>query len=167
MTRRPGPVPEEYWGCRRECFEKGEHTAVWGECEKTPPPPCEHPAQAISWDQMRFCVVCRDCTQEITLRGLAEQAQVALTMGCTRHGDVCSDNCGARPLGWTLDPAKVLAYAAAEQEATRKNRCMMVTFRPEEWDDLLKTSSQAGSTPEQFVGTAARRAIRTALRLRD
>lgn len=167
MTKERSPGPEEYWGCRRECFEKGEHTAVWGECEKAPPPPCEHPAEAISWDQTQFCVACRDCTQEVTLRTLAEQAHVALTMGCTCHGDVCSDNCGARPLSWTLDPAKILAYAAAEQQSSQENRCMMVTFHPEEWTALLEVSRKSRSTPEQFVGIAARGAIRIAREFRD
>lgn len=116
MTRRPGPVPEEYWGCSRTCFEKGTHTAVWGECENAPPPPCDHPAEGIRWHTATRAVTCRSCGQEVTLRGLAEQARVVLSMGCTCSGDTCSDDCGDHPVGWSLDPAKVLAYVTAERE---------------------------------------------------
>lgn len=160
-------MPDEYAGCRRACFDRGEHTAVWGECEKALPPPCEHPSESIAWNQTRFCVECRDCTQEVTLEGLAAPARVSFTMGCRCSGDTCSGNCGAVPLGWTLDPAKVLAYAAAEQQGTRENRCMMVTFRPEDWAVLIDVCAEARTTPEQFVGTAARRAVRRVAHFRD
>lgn len=166
MTRRPGPIPEEYWGCRRECFERGEHTAVWGECEKAPPPPCEHPADSIGWDQGHFYVGCKDCGQEVTLQGLAEQAQVAITMGCVCQGDFCSGHCAARPLGWTLDPAKVLAYLAADQQATRENHALMVKFHSEEWPKLLEAARAAECMPEHFVRRNAVRAIRRALDMR-
>lgn len=164
MTRRPGPVPKEYWGCTRKCFELGEHTAVWGECEKAPPPPCEHPAESIGWDQGHFYVGCQDCGQEVTIQVLAEQAQVSLAMGCRCLGDDCSGTCGAgRPLGWTLDPAKILACVVAEQEALRQNHALMVKFHAEEWPKLLEAAKRAECTPEHFVRRNAVRAIRRAL----
>lgn len=167
MTRRPGPIPEEYWGCRRTCFERGEHTAVWGECEKAPPPPCEHPADSIAWDQGRFYVGCKDCGQEVTLQGLAEQAQVSLSMGCRCPTEFCLGTCGAgRPLGWTLDPAKVIAFLAADQTAAEKNHSLMVTFHPDEWPTLLEAAKVAQHTPEHFVRLNAVRAIRRALGIR-
>lgn len=164
MKRRPGPIPEEYWGCRRNCFNLGEHTAVWGECEKAPPPPCEHPADSIGWDQGQFYVGCKDCGQEVTIQALAEQARASLTMGCRCPDDECSGTCGAgRPLGWTLDPAKILACAAGEEQALRENHALMVKFHVEEWPKLLEAAKAAECMPEHFVRRNAVRAIRRAL----
>lgn len=167
MTRKPGPVPEEYWGCARKCFEQGEHTAVWGECEKASPPPCEHPAEDIAWDRTRFCVVCGSCGQEVTVQGLAEQARVSLSMGCTCPDDTESDTCAERPVGWSLDPAKVLACIQAERQGTRDGRSMMVTFRQEDWDQLLEIAGELKISPEHLVGTSARRWVRRAMHFRD
>lgn len=168
MTQSPGQIPEEYGGCRRSCFDLGEHTAVWGECEKAPLPPCEHPADSIGWDHGKFCVGCRDCGQEVTVQVLADQAQVSVVMGCRCIGGDCTGICGAgRSLGWTLDPAKIRAYVAAEQEGMRTSFSMMVSFRPDERDKLLMAARKAERTPENFVRMAVVRAVRKALSIED
>lgn len=173
MRQRPGPIPEEYWGCSRKCFNLGEHTAVWGECEKAPPPPCEHPADSIAWDQGKFYVGCKDCGQEVTLQVLAEQARVSIAMGCRCVGceshpaGECDGHCGAgRPLGWTLDPAKILAVLAADQQAMRENHALMVKFHPDEWPKLLEAAEAAECTAEHFARRNTVRAIRRALEIR-
>lgn len=166
MMRRAGPISEEYWGCSRTCFNQGGHTNVWGECEKAPPPPCEHPASSIVWNQVEFYVGCTDCGQEVTLQVLAESARVSISRGCMCFGDECTGVCGAgKPLGWTLDPAKVLAYVVADQEGMRRNHALMVSFHPIDWENLLKTAASAEYTPEHFVRLNAIRAVRRSLGL--
>lgn len=166
MKRRPGPIPEEYLGCSRKCRDLGEHTAVWGECEKAPPPPCEHPAESIGWDQEKFYVACKDCGQEVTVESLAKQAQVAFVLGCRCESNYCQDTCEATGVSWTLDPAKILACLAAEQRAMTENHSLMVTFHQEEWPKLLEAAKSAEATPEHFVRRNAVRAMRRALDIR-
>lgn len=168
MTRRPGPVPREYWGCTRACFEQNEHTAVWPNCTKASPPPCEHPTDSIGWNPVLCAVICRSCGQEITLRALAEQAQVALSMGCRCPTDFCLGTCGSgRPLGWTLDPAKILAYVAAEEEGVRESRSLMLSLPVAQWEPLLEAARERRTTPERFCRSAVLRRIREFSRFRD
>lgn len=102
-------MPEEYWGCRRTCWDQGRHTLVAGECERARRV-CKHPAETICWESDGSEIVCGECREGLSVRTLAENAQVALYTGCTCRDDDCMVRCGAgKPLGWTLDPAQVLA----------------------------------------------------------
>lgn len=75
-SRRPGPIPEEYWGCRRTCWDAGGHTEKDG-CEKYVPP-CEHPVESIGYDSEGEGrqVECQDCRTPLSVRKLAEEARV-------------------------------------------------------------------------------------------
>lgn len=120
-SRRPGPIPEEYWGCRRTCWDAGSHTEKDG-CEKYVPP-CEHPVESIGYDSEGEGrqVECQDCRTPLSVRKLAEEARVGVTLGCTCVGCTihppgeCNGHCGAgKVLSWTLDPAKVLRILELE-----------------------------------------------------
>ncbi len=113
-SRRPGPVPEEYWGCRRSCWDAGGHTEKDG-CEKYVPP-CEHPVESIGYDSEGEgrAVECQDCRTPLSVKELAEGSRVALSSGCMCFDDECGDDCGSRPVGWNLDPAKVLKILELE-----------------------------------------------------
>ncbi len=114
--RRPGPVPEDYWGCRRTCWNADRHLKDDG-CAYAPPPPCQHPAESIGYDSEGEgrAVECQDCQTPMSVRKLAEEARVAISMGCTCTGDFCAETCQERPTGWTLDPAKVLRILELEE----------------------------------------------------
>ncbi len=111
--RRPGPVPEEYWGCRRDCWNLGRHTLADG-CERYTPP-CRHPADELYLTSDGQDVQCNLCFATVTLREILETARVVISrgcicVGCTSHppGE-CDGHCGAgTPVGWNLDPAVVL-----------------------------------------------------------
>jgi hypothetical protein len=156
-------MPEEYWGCSRQCFNQGSHTRVWGQCEKADPPPCAHPATDIAWDPQKGAVACRGCGGEVILKELAAHSRVTLSGGCLCSGDECMGTCaGERPLGWNLDPAQVLAYLAAEQEGMSTSRSLMVSFSHAEWEDLEKLARETGRTPEQTARDAVLRYLRIA-----
>jgi len=168
VKRRKGPVPEEYQGCTRRCFDEGAHTRVWGQCEKADPPPCVHPAADIAWDPQKAAVVCRGCGEEVTLEKLVDQSYAVLFIGCSCSGDHCTGHCSAgQPRGWSLDPEKVEAVMKAEQEGTRASRSLMVSFSRTEWDDLEALSRETGRTPEQAVRGAVLRHLRIANFWRD
>jgi hypothetical protein len=119
-------------------------------------------------------VGCKDCGQEVTVQALAEQAREAISRGCICVGCLshpageCDGHCGAgQPLGWTLDPAKILAYVVAEQEGMRTGFSLMVSFRSDERDTLLLAAEKADLTPESFVKTATVRAVRRVLSIED
>ncbi len=113
--RRPGPISEEYWGCRRECWNLGRHTLEDG-CERYTPP-CTHPLDSIGYDSEGEgrSVECQDCRTPLSVQKLAEEARVGLSTG----GCFCTDACvlwcpPATPTAWTLDPAKVLRILELE-----------------------------------------------------
>jgi hypothetical protein len=162
------PVPEEYWGCSRQCFDQGSHTKVWGQCEKAGAPPCEHPATDIVWDPQKVAVACRGCGVEVTLLELAQAARVGLSLGCLCSGDECSGHCGGdRATAWTLDPAKILAYVTADREGMAASKSMMLSFLQTEWEELERLAEETHRTPEQTARAAVLRVLRQAKSWRD
>lgn len=160
MKRRESPVPEEYWGCSRQCFDQGSHTRVWGQCEKVDPPPCDHPATDIVWDPQKVAVACRGCGVEVTLLELAQAARVGLSLGCICTGDECA--CPTEPRAWTLDPAKILAFVAAEREGVTASKSLMLSFSHGEWDELDELARETSRTPEQTARDAVLGSLRIA-----
>lgn len=154
-------VPEEFAGCARACIEQGEHTSVWGQCEKAAPPPCKHPTDQIAWSSRQCQVVCGSCQAEVTLEGLLEAAQAAMAYGCRCDTQVCTADCWeGRPVGWTLDPDKVRAVLAAQQEGTRKDRSLMVTLPAQQWSLMEAAARELRCSAEEFCRIAVLRRIR-------
>lgn len=115
-SRRPGPIPEEYWGCRRTCWDAGGHTEQDG-CEKYVPP-CEHPVESIGYDSEGEGrqVECQDCRTPLSVRKMAEEARVGLSTGGCLCLDTCTWRCPeAKAVAWSLDPAKVLRILELEE----------------------------------------------------
>lgn len=130
--------------------------------------PCEHPADSIEWNSARVTVTCRMCRQEVTLRGLAKGVRVAVAQGCRCPGNDCSGTCGyGTPTGWTLDPAKILAYVVAEEEGARSSRSLMLTLPADQWGPLEDAARERGSSLEDFCRSAVLRRIRDFFRYRD
>lgn len=51
------------------------------------------------------------------VRALAEQASTVIARGCTCYGNDCTGKCRrGEPMGWDLDPVKVLAALAGEDQ---------------------------------------------------
>lgn len=115
-ARRPGPIPEEYWGCRRTCWDAGGHTEKEG-CEKYVPP-CGHPLESIGYDSEGEGrqVECQDCQTLLSVKALAESARVGVYIDWCYCPDECSGKCSPpTPTSWTLDPAKVLRILELEE----------------------------------------------------
>lgn len=113
--RRPGPIPEEYWGCWRACWDAGGHTEKDG-CEKYVPP-CKHPLESIGYDSEGEGrrVECQDCQTPLSVKILAETARPSLWIGGCFCSDVCTGRCRpATPSAWNLDPIKVLRILELE-----------------------------------------------------
>ena len=115
--RRPGPISEEFWGCKRFCWDLGVHTGEDGCVNYTPP--CAHPVESIGYDSEGEGrqVECQQCRTPLSVKKLAEEARVSLWIGgCFCSADVCSGRCPApTPSAWSLDPAKVLKILALEE----------------------------------------------------
>jgi hypothetical protein len=114
-SRRPGPIAEEYWGCRRSCWDAGGHTEKEG-CAKYVAP-CTHPVESIGYDSEGEgrAVECQDCQTPLSVRKLAEEARAGLSIG----GCFCTGACvlwcsPATPTAWSLDPAMVLRILELE-----------------------------------------------------
>lgn len=122
-SRRPGPITPDFWGCRRSCWNAGKHLKDDG-CEMAPPPPCMHPVESIGYgsEGEGRQVECQDCRTPLSVRKLAEEATVGLSVGCMCVGCIthppgeCDGHCGAgRALAWSLNPAKVLKILQLEE----------------------------------------------------
>jgi hypothetical protein len=114
-VRRPGPVPEEYWGCTRACWNLERHTEEDG-CERYTPP-CKHPVESIGYDSEGEGreVCCQDCQVPLSVQKLAEEASPGLWVGGCHCSYVCTGRCPApTPSAWNLDPAKVLRILELE-----------------------------------------------------
>lgn len=109
VRRRLGPIPEEYWGCTRDCWDLGRHTEKDG-CEKYTPP-CPHPLESIGYDSEGEGrqVECQDCRTHLTVKLLAEAARPSLWVGGCCCPEICTGKCPpSEPTAWSLDPIKVL-----------------------------------------------------------
>jgi hypothetical protein len=96
---------EDFDGCGWKCRKKAVHCNETGMCTFGPPPPCEHPLEDICIASDSAGVVCGKCLTELSVRILAEEAEVGLSWSCWCPEDC---DCEPRPSAWSLDPRKVL-----------------------------------------------------------
>lgn len=115
MRAELGP---DFDGCGWGCRQKAVHCHEWGTCTFAPPPPCEHPIEAICTSSDGRHAECGECHEVLTVRLLAEQARVGLSTGCLCSGD-CKGYCVPKAMAWNLDPRKVLAVLNATPEEGR------------------------------------------------